>query len=434
MKRISILACILSVWFVTTAWAQQPATRPPNGRHLQHRMASQASRTPGLTVSRSFNPQANPDHAAKVWELGTYSGGTWFSTLDINDLGVLVGVGDVPPIGSDGFGYTHTLAVPLFGPRAGEWIDLGTLGGPKGWQYGAAISDTGLVVNDSIAPDGQMHGAAWTRETGWVDLGTLADTGHPQYASYNSSLATRANNLGTLIVGWSGVDGSPDAPVVWTPSKVWMNGKFVTKWKIHKLDTTALPDLTGWNVWTANDYGQIIGTAWKSDGTIETAVLWNPRADGKGWKLMSLPPSPPYPFTQTFDINDRGEIVGVVAPTGSWSTILPVFWKPLDRKRTRYSQPIELPLPEGGFTNCENVGINDLGDMVGDCWSDTEDLPARWTTKDLTFSEIINFPADWGFAWGVNNNRIAAVTYTGGQKCSAGVPWVYTCGGAIQLH
>jgi hypothetical protein len=80
------------------------------------------------------------------------------------------------------------------------------------------------------------------------------------------------------------------------------------------------------------------------------------------------------------------------------------------------------------------VGINDLGDMVGDCWGDTEDLPTRWTTRDLTFSEIINFPADWGFAWGVNNFRIAAVTYTGGEKCSAGVPWVYTCGGAIQLH
>ena len=95
---------------------------------------------------------------------------------------------------------------------------------------------------------------------------------------------------------------------------------------------------------------------------------------------------------------------------------------------------VELPLPQGGFTGCENVGINDRGDMVGDCWSDTEDLPARWSTKDLTFSEIISFPVDWGFAWDVNDNRIAAITYTGGEKCSAGVPWVYTCGGAIQLH
>jgi hypothetical protein len=82
------------------------------------------------------------------------------------------------------------------------------------------------------------------------------------------------------------------------------------------------------------------------------------------------------------------------------------------------------------------VGINDPGDMVGDCWDDpyTMDLPTRWTTKDRTFSEIINFPAVWGFAWGVNDFRIATVTYLSdlGGNCS----WdTYgSCGGAIQLH
>lgn len=122
MKRISILACILGVCFVSTVWAQQSATKPPIGRHLQHRMASQGSRTPGLTANRSFNAQANPHHAAKVWELGTYyNTGTWFATWHINDFGVIVGLGDLSPIG-DGPGYTHTLAVPLFGPHAGEWL------------------------------------------------------------------------------------------------------------------------------------------------------------------------------------------------------------------------------------------------------------------------------------------------------------------------
>ena len=119
-----------------------------------------------------------------------------------------------------------------------------------------------------------------------------------------------------------------------------------------------------------------------------------------------------------------------------WTTVRTAFWKPLDKKRTKYSEPIVLPVPEGGFTNCWGVGINDLGDIVGDCWNDDDslDLPVRWSTKNPTFSEVINFPADWGFAWGVNNNRIAAVTYTGGEKCSAGESWTYTCGGAIRLH
>ena len=440
MKRISILALILCGCFVSSAWAQQPATMPPIGRHLQHRMASQGSRTPGLTANRSFNAQANRDDAAKVWELGTYyNTGTWFATWHINDFGVIVGLGDLSPIG-DGPGYTHTLAVPLFGPHAGEWLDLGTLSEeqPVGWQEPLnGISDTGLVASHSTAADGQVHGVAWTRETGMVDLGTLKDTGDPRYASHNSSSAYGTNKLGTLIVGGSGVDGNPEggfqAPVVWTPSKQWVNGKFVTKWKIHKLDTTAFSDLTWWLVWGVNDYGQIIGAG----GTSTTAigVLWNLRADRKGWKLMSLPLSPDYPVSNAYDINERGEIVGLVEP-GDRSAILPVLWKPIDKRRTTYSQAIVLPLPEGGFSSCFAVGINDPGDMVGDCWDEayTKDLPTRWTTKDLTFSELINFPADWGFAWGVNNNRIAAVTYTGGEKCSAGIPWWYTCGGAIQLH
>ena len=137
-----------------------------------------------------------------------------------------------------------------------------------GWEEPLdGISDTGLVVSHSTASDGQVHAVAWTKETGMVDLGTLADTGDPRYASHNSSYAIGTNKLGTLIVGGSGVDQNPDAgfpaPVVWTPSKEWTNGKFVTKWKIHKLDTAAFPDFTV-VVWGVNDYGQIIGVGGNS--------------------------------------------------------------------------------------------------------------------------------------------------------------------------
>ena len=110
---------------------------------------------------------------------------------------------------------------------------------------------------------------------------------------------------------------------------------------------------------------------------------------------------------------------------------LPRLWKPLNRTRTKYSDPLALPLPEGLTYGGEPVGINDLGDIVGDCWNDdySQDLPVRWSTKDLSFSEIIKFPMDWGYAWGVNNNRIAAVTYWGSENCPSGGP----CGGAVQL-
>ncbi len=441
MKRISIiLACTLSLCLLSTAWAQHE-TKPILARHLRRPMSDHVSLRSKPASRLKSNDYRNYSGGTKVWELGVYPGGTWFATWHINDFGVIVGLGDLSPIG-DGAGYTHTLAVPLFGPRAGEWIDLGTLseGQPTGWQEPLNdISNTGMIATHSTAADGQVHGVAWTRETGMADLGTLADTHDAQYASHNSSAAYGTNKFGTLIVGGSGVDANPEvgfqAPVVWTPSNVWMNGKFITQWKIHKLDTTAFPDLAMCIVWKVNDYGQIIGTGSNDDGTITNALIWNPRVDGKGWKLAILPLSPDYPVADTYDINERGEIIGVVA-SSAFNTILPVLWKPLDRKRTKYSAPIMLPMPPGGFTSCWGVGINDPGDMVGDCWDDayTKDLPTRWSTKDLTFSEIIDFPANWGFAWGVNNNRIAAVTYTGGEKCSEGIPWWYTCGGAIQLH
>jgi len=135
MKRISILACILGVCFVSSAWAQQPATKPPLGRFAAHRMARQTSRTPNLTVNRGSYSQADRDGRTKYWELGTYTGGTWLTTWHINDLDVMVGLGDLSPIGG-GSGYTHTLALPLFGPNAREWTDLGALAVEQsiGWR------------------------------------------------------------------------------------------------------------------------------------------------------------------------------------------------------------------------------------------------------------------------------------------------------------
>jgi probable HAF family extracellular repeat protein len=367
----------------------------------------------------------------KVWELGTYPGGTWFATWHINDLGVVVGLGDVPPIGLGGVGHTHTLAVPLFGPHAGKWIDIGTLGGeqPTGWEEPMSdISNTGLVVSHSTTPDGYEHGVAWTKESGLVDLGTLADTGDAQYASYNSSRALATNKLGTLIVGTSETTDGHNLPVVWTPAR--KPGGLAIVWKIHKLDTTAFPEFTFWPAWEVNDYGQIVGTGLNNDWSIIIGMLWNPRADGKGWEVTSLPPSPAYPMTEAYGINDRGEITGVTHPT-DFSTYLPLLWKPLDKKRTKYSQPIELALP-GGFTSCESVGLSELGDIVGDCWNDTQDLPARWITAHPTFSEIIKFPGSWGFSWGVNNSRIASVTYADSKNCPADT--YGSCGGATELH
>jgi hypothetical protein len=436
MKRIGILACILAMCFVSTAWGQAPAHKPPVGRHTPHRIANKTSTAPHFTESRNFNTQTNPSDDSKIWELGTYPGGTWAGLGGINDFGVAIGFGDVPPIGDDGVGYTHTLAVSLFGPRAGEWIDLGTLGGElsRGWEepYWFGIADTGLIVTHSVTPDGQVHAAAWTEHSHLFDLGTLADTGNPKYKGYNSSYASATNRAGTLIVGWSGVNGGEDAPVVWTASWAWNNGRPVNKWNIHALDTKGFPKDLEWQPGAVNDYGQIMGFALDTDETFAIPLLWNPRPDGQGWNLMALPyiHSSDYPYVLPFGIDRKGNITGAIE-SADGNTWLARLWKPLNVSRTRYSQPIALPIPDG-YTGCEAVGINELGDITGDCYNDVTDLPTHWTLNTPTFSEILNIPGDWGLSIAINNRRVTVLTYGGGLACPGDT--FGSCGGAIQIH
>jgi len=348
---------------------------------------------------------------------------------DVNDFGVAVAQGDVAD------GSTHNFAIPLFGRHAGEWIDLGTLGGTEnGWDEGlVTISDTGLIVGHSASTDeNRPHGIAWTAMSGLADLGTLADVG---YSTYNSSYAAGVNKIGTLIVGWSGVGQSclgcaPTLPVVWTPSVVWKNGRAVVTWTIHKLDTSGFDVMTRWYAWAVNDFGQIVGEGSGDNGEF-VGVIWTPLKNGT-WKIKLLPAIPDYPNSEPFNINDRGEISGDIEPA-DFSVWIPSFWKPLDPSRKTYSNPIVLPMPQGGYTNCYTDGINELGDLTGECWNDDHSLDqaVRWTTKSTTFSQVIGFPGDWSWSFRVNNNRIAVVTY-GGDMCSADN--YISCGGAIQLH
>ena len=434
MRRISILALVVCVCLVTAAWSQRSASGSHLGKGiLRHHVPKGMSSIASVQSQRSA--QASPALNSRVWQFGTYPGGTWAALGAINDFGMAIGFGDVPPIGDDGVGYTHTLAVSLFGPHAGEWTDLGTLGGElsRGWEepYWFGIAGTGLIVTHSVMPDGQVHAAAWTAQSGLFDLGTLADTGNPKYKGHNSSYASATNRAGTLIVGWSGVNGGEDTPVVWTASRYWNNGRPVNKWNIRALDTKGFPKDFEWQPGAVNDYGQIMGFALDTDETFAIPLLWNLRADGQGWNLMVLPyiHSSDYPYVLPFGIDRKGNITGAInAADGTW---LARLWKPLNASRTRYSQPIELPIPDG-YAGCEAVGINELGDITGDCYNDVTDLPTRWTLHDLTFTEIINIPGDWGLSGAINNSRVAVLTYGGGLACPGDT--FASCGGAIQLH
>jgi len=64
--------------------------------------------------------------------------------------------------------------------------------------------------------------------------------------------------------------------------------------------------------------------------------------------------------------------------------------------------------------------------MTGELWGDAGDQVFRWTTKNPAFSELIGF-GDWSWSFGVNNARVAVVTY-GGLNCAG------ACGGAVRVR
>ncbi len=330
----------------------------------------------------------------KAIDLGTYPGGTWAEGWDINDFGVVVGLGDIPG------GNTRPIGVALRGSRALQWFDLGTLGGERtdSWVMCMEIANTGLIVGHAPTQKGDVHAFAWTPKSKMVDIGTLE--GHINSAAFG------VNKLGSLIVGWSGVElwGSDALPVAWTSVVAWTPNGPTVSWKIHKLDTEGFDSATAW---TVNDFGQIVGEAWDNSAQVNVGVLWNPVAGGKGWKVMRLEASPDYPNGVARDINELGEIVGL-AINSDWSTALPALWKPATLLRRSWNLTV-LPTLSGlsqGWNPA--LGINDAGNIVGvSNDADGNWLAARWSTKDPQFIQVLGFPGDWSVAVKVNNNGIA---------------------------
>jgi probable HAF family extracellular repeat protein len=419
MKRIGIMTLILFVGLISMAWAQQQALSLQMGKHgiPSHRPFNALSRS-SATTTPSITTQVATAPTAKVYDLGHYPGGTYAEMVHINDFGVAVGLGDTP----SGYGectdplrgYTRPVGVPLFGPRAMQWFDLGTLGGescPNEWfpaaTSAAEISNTGLIVGlapkitDLMNPP-PAHAFAWTAKSGMIDLGTLEDLG------YDWSVAIGVNKLGTLIVGSSGQTGGKSLAVVWTPEVVWTSHGPARTWKIHALDTTGFEQIPNWTANTVNDLGQIVGIGFSDSGPI--AALWTPVA-GKGWIVKQLD-SPKYPISVANDINDRGEIVGCVAPADA-SVYIPALWQPVGRNGKTWRLTVLANLPG---TSAELFGINDLGDIVGTAWDANWNPSAVcWTTTDPNSVRPIGFPGDWGYGFKINNLRIAVGGYGVGE-------------------
>jgi probable HAF family extracellular repeat protein len=363
---------------------------------------------------------------AKVYDLGHYPGGTWAELHNINDFGVAVGVGDVA-------GDKRMIGVPLFGHNAGNWFESGISSNAVD-EVLPAISDTGMIVGAITGDNGKPEAYAWMPNHAGYHLGTLPG----DFLSY----AYAINHSATFIVGQSFGERQGTmvgTAVVWTPRVNWTDGRPTLTWDIHALPTGGLEQpgavfegvtLGFWGGWGVNDFGQIAGDGYTTNGTDwwEIAVVWNPIKHGSQWEMQRLPMFADLQYTEALSINNLGEIVGDVwGSTDKFQGAFPALWEKLPRHEKTWSLKV-LPTTSGLTYGWSVAGhINDLGDIVGTSTDENWIGKAtRWNTHDLSFVKLLGFPGDSSIAYGVNNLGIAVGGYAIGDAPEQAV--------AMKLH
>ena len=294
---------------------------------------------------------------------------------------------------------------------------LGVYLGSFSWPL---IADSGLIVSYAASGD-YVHGFVWAEGSEKTDLGAIPTLGR------NNSEAIAVNKHGTLVAGCAwGKSVAKQYPVVWTPELIWKSGRANTIWNIHELPTPK--GFPFGFVYGINRYGQLAGAIYNNKG-VYIAALWNPTLDGKGWELVELPSAEGWPVEIAGDINDKGEIVGDVVSM-DWLHGYASIWQPIDERRQTYKLTL-LPNPWGLPQADTAEGISNSGDIVGASWDENFNMfGVRWSTKDLTFVQLLPFPGDWSLAFRVNEYGIATGTY---GTYSAG-PCANECVAAVQLH
>jgi uncharacterized membrane protein len=113
-------------------------------------------------------------------------------------------------------------------------------------------------------------------------------------------------------------------------------------------------------------------------------------------------------YNEALGINDLGEIVGDV-----WdSNAFPALYKQDPGKKTWSVNVLPTTSPDLVYGWSVAWGINDLGDIVGYCTDENWTAHAtRWNSHDLSFVNSLGFPGDTSAAYGVDNLGIAVGGY-----------------------
>jgi uncharacterized membrane protein len=299
------------------------------------------------------------------------------------------------------------LAVGARGAGAGTPLKVIDLGGFPGFSTVArGINDRGQVVGEryrTIEPGAERegHGLLWQKDTSgayvWMEIGKLG--------GFPNSHPCGINDAGR-IAGWAEAEtllsGPPAQAVMWekdasgafaptslgTPYDFWYSetatsgdgghilnerGQIVGSATSYSRDSNAglwaEPGLSPpilLSSYTANTYssayginaegsavGRVIGST--SPGlSVEKALLWR-RDQAGGYTQVELPMPAGGQHSTAWDINDRGQIVGVVDDRR------PVIW---ERTPSGEYEPRYMELPPGA-TDGRAYAINNSGDVVG---------------------------------------------------------------------
>jgi len=249
-------------------------------------------------VPDPFSPfgQAGTEVHAFLWESGVMKdlgtlGGPETVAYFVNERGQVVGTSFTSPTANPASG------LPTLDPflwENGKMLDLGTLGGTSGTPNG--LNNRGQVVGlSNLAGDQTAHPFLWTKSGGIQDIGTLG------------GIFGQANWISEAgeIVGLANIPGD--------------QAFFAFLWKEGVLTNLGAVDRDACSVaWGINSQSQVVGVSAKTCAFAAAdrhAFLWD---GGNMIDLNSfLPPGAALQqLTDAYNINDRGEIVGLGVPPG----------------------------------------------------------------------------------------------------------------------